>query len=144
MIHEQVKSTAPDTLPIIAGELSLLTSCQLQNCPVGLPLGAAGLVVILYGPGVGAQRVGVQRGVGHRSRVLTVVSQYPGQGVLVILNLTGVETNEKDNSRVPLVLGDIEVVNVRVRTEAPEPEVHLLLLLTRAGHHPGGPVSSTV
>ena len=106
--------------------------------------GAASLVVILYGPGVGAQRVGVQWGVGHRSGVLTVVSQYPGQGVFVILNLTRVEANEEDNSRVPLVLRDIEVVNIGVWTQSPQLEVHLFLLLTGAGHHPGGPVSSGV
>ena len=78
---------------------------------------------------MGAKRVGVQRGVGHRSGVLTVVSQYPGQGLLVILNLTRVEANKKDNSRVPLVLRDIEVVNIGVWTQAPELEVHLLIIV---------------
>ena len=37
----------------------------------------------------------------------------------------------------PLVPGNVEPVNVGLRTETPQLEIHLLGMLARAGQHPG-------
>ena len=54
---------------------------------------------------------------------------------MVIVNGAGVQPNEVDPCRPVLVPGNIELVDIGVRTQTPELEVHLPGVLTRAGDH---------
>ena len=55
----------PDALSIAAGEVALPAAGQLEQPGVWPPLGAAGRVVALYLPGVGAQGVAGEGGLGR-------------------------------------------------------------------------------
>ena len=98
------------------------------------------MVIIVDQPAVRSQSIGVQRGVGDSGGVLAEVCQHPGQCGLVVLNHARLKAKEKYDARVLLVLGDIEGVDVGVRAEAPQLEVHLLLVLAGAGVGGGLPV----
>ena len=123
-------SAVPDALSITACKLSCPAPSQLQCYTVGLPFRTAAKGIILNYPCLSSKSIRRQGSICCGCGVVRMFIYCPCQVIFVIFNDAGVQANELNRTRFPLVPRNIQPINVRFWTQASHLQVYLPWVLT--------------